>query len=78
VRPRWHEDGTDKIALAVRYVSKPIVFEKGKAAIVRPNKGALADTLDKIMDAVRTGELDEVLAHQAKALVMPRRKQTAS
>jgi hypothetical protein len=41
VRPWWLEDGNGKIALTVRYGSKPIEFEKGKSAILLPNKGAL-------------------------------------
>jgi hypothetical protein len=78
VRPWWQEDGTGKIALTVRYGSKPMEFEKGKAAILLPNKGALVSTLDMIIAAVRAGELDEILAQQAKArafmLGMERRK----
>ena len=62
----------------MRYGSKPIEFEKGKAAIILPNKGALVGTLDTVIAAVRTGELDEILAQQAKARVMPRGKRAAS
>ncbi len=78
VTPWWMEDGTCKIALTVRYGSKPIEFEKGKAAILLPNKVALVGTLDTVMAAVRAGELDEILAQQAKARVMPTGKRAAS
>ena len=78
VTPWWMEDGTGKIALTVRYGSKPIEFEKGKAAILLPNKVALVGTLDTVMAAVRAGELDEILAQQAKARVMPTGKRAAS
>jgi hypothetical protein len=78
VRPWWVEDGTGKIALTVRYGSKPIEFEKGKAAILLPNKVALVSTLDTVIAAVRAGELDEILAQQAKARVMPKGKRAAS
>ncbi len=77
VRPWWQEDGTGKIALTVRYGSKPIEFEKGKAAIVLPNKAAVAGALDTLIAAVRAGELDEILAQQAKARVMPRGRRVA-
>jgi hypothetical protein len=77
VRPWWQEDGTGKVALTVRYGSKPIEFEKGKAAIMVPNKAALVGTLDTVLAAVRAGELDEILAQQAKARVMPRGKRAA-
>jgi hypothetical protein len=36
-----------------------------------PNKGALVQTLDTVIAAVRAGELDEILAQQAKIRVMP-------
>jgi hypothetical protein len=78
VRPWWLEDGTGKIVLTVRYGSKPIEFEKGKAAIMLPNKGALVSTLDMVMAAVRAGELDDILAQQAKARAMPRGKRAVS
>jgi hypothetical protein len=78
VRPWWQEDGTGKIALTVRYGSKPIEFEKGKAAIVLPNKAAVAGALDTLITAVRAGELDETLAQQARARVMPRGKRAAA
>jgi hypothetical protein len=78
VRPWWVEDGAGKIALTVRYGSKPIEFEKGKAAILLPNKVALVSTLDTVIAAVRAGELDEILAQQAKARVMPRGHRAAS
>jgi hypothetical protein len=78
MRPWWQEDGTGKIALTVRYGSKPIEFEKGKAAIVLPNKAAVAGALDTLITAVRAGELDETLAQQARARVMPRGKRAAA
>ena len=51
---------------------------KGKAAILVLNKGALVSTLDMIIAAVRAGELDEILAQQAKARVMPMARRAAS
>jgi hypothetical protein len=78
VRPWWVDDGTGKVTLTVRYGSKPIEFEKGKAAIILANKGALVGTLDTVIAAIRTGELDEILAQLAKARVMPRGKRAAS
>jgi hypothetical protein len=70
------EDGAGKIALTVRYGSKTIEFEKGKVAIMWPNKRALIQTLHMVIAAVRAGELDEILAQQTKARVMPRGKRS--
>jgi hypothetical protein len=40
-----------------------------------PHKGALVSTLDTVIAAVRAGELDEILAQEARARVMPKRSQ---
>ena len=65
VRPWWVEDGTGKIALTVRYGSKPIEFEKGKAAICA-EQGC-------------SGRYARYDQHRilAKVRVMPRPKRTA-
>jgi hypothetical protein len=62
----------------VRSGSEPVEFEKGKAAIMLANKGALVATVDTVIAAIRAGELDEILAQQAKARVMPKGKRAAA
>jgi hypothetical protein len=67
VRRWWHEDVTGRVHLTVRYGQKPLEFEKGKAAISVPAKDKVPEILDVLIDAVRNGELDQVLAGMGKA-----------
>ena len=73
VRPWWREDVLGTVGLAVRYGAKAIEFEKGKTAIVVPNKDQLVATLDTVIAGVKAGELDEHLAQYAKARGVPKR-----
>jgi hypothetical protein len=78
VRPWWKEDVLGTLGLTVRYGSKAIEFEKGKAAIVVPNKDQLIATIDTVISAVRGGELDEHLDQQAKNRHAPIAKHRAT
>jgi uncharacterized protein with PhoU and TrkA domain len=77
VRPWWKEDVLGTLGLTVRYGSKAIEFEKGKTAIVVPNRDQLIATIDTVISAVRGGELDEHLTQQAKERGVPKLKRTA-
>ena len=57
----------------MRYGAKAIEFEKGKTAIVVPNKDQLVATIDTVIACVKAGELDEHLAQQAKLAECPSR-----
>jgi hypothetical protein len=61
----------------VRYGSKPIEFEKGKAAILLPNQDTLVGTLDTVIAAERAGELDEILAQQVSEQGSPSGREKA-
>ena len=65
------------VGLTVRYGAKAIEFEKGKTAIVVPNKDQLVATLDTVIAAVKAGELDEHLAQYARARGVPNSKRAA-
>ena len=77
VRPWWREDVLGNIALTVRAGGRPIEFEKGKTAIVVPNKDELVPTIEAVIAAVRAGELDELLDQQMKTRDVPRAKRAA-
>lgn len=78
VRRWWREDATGNVYLTVRYGQKTLEFEKGKAAIVVPNKEAIDKVLDVLIDAVRKGELDAALATMSKERSKKRATQKSS
>lgn len=63
ITPWWRTDAAGRIALVVKYGSRPIEFEKGKAAIMLPAKDQLPATLERLIKAVADGELDVFLAN---------------
>jgi hypothetical protein len=65
------------IALTVRTGGRAIEFEKGKTAIGVLSMDQLGPTIDTVIAAVRAGELDELLAHRAKARDVPKAKRAA-
>jgi hypothetical protein len=77
VRPWWREDVLGAIGLTVRYGGRAIEFEKGKTAIVVPGNDQLAATIDAVIAAVRAGDMDELLAQQAKVREVPKSKRAA-
>lgn len=62
VTPWWrrHIDGT--FLFSIRSGSKPIEFEKGKAAIAVSTLDKLPAVIDTLITATRNGELDNQLA----------------
>ena len=64
---RWWTVGVDgKINLVVRYGNKLLEFAKGKNAIELAIEAEVADTLRKIREAVKLGELDGLIEQQAQ------------
>jgi hypothetical protein len=62
-------DAVGSVLLTVRYGSRLIEFERGKAAIVVGDKANLVLTIDAVIGAVSAGELDtqlDVVQRQAK------------
>ena len=77
VRPWWRADTGGQLFMSVKFGSKPIEFDKGKAAIAVPSKEKLPSVIDALIAAVRSGELDDILAHASKQRPMAKSKKTA-
>ena len=64
---RWWTASVDgKINLVVRYGSKPLEFAKGKNAIELVGDAEVADTLRKVQEATKLGELDALIEQQVQ------------
>jgi hypothetical protein len=61
VMPWWQVDPTGACLLVLRSGSKPIEFEKGKAAVSVPAIDKLPSVIDTLIKAVAAGELDQQL-----------------
>ncbi|QOZ42204.1 hypothetical protein XH89_01010 [Bradyrhizobium sp. CCBAU 53340] len=66
VRPWWKTDASGQVVMSIKFGSKPIEFEKGKAGIVVGSRDKLSAVIDALIGAVRAGELDEHFSHAAK------------
>jgi hypothetical protein len=66
VRPWWKTDATGQVVMSIKFGSKPIEFEKGKAGIVVGSKEKLPAVIDTLIAAVRAGELDDIFSQAAK------------
>jgi hypothetical protein len=51
VRPWWRADSAGRIVMCVYHGTKPIEFEKGKAAIAVPSRDKLPGLIDALIDA---------------------------
>jgi hypothetical protein len=60
--------------MSVRFGSKPIEFEKGKAGIAVPSKDKLPTVINTLIEAVRAGELDELFTQASKSRPIPKKK----
>ncbi|KQW21381.1 hypothetical protein ASC80_14970 [Afipia sp. Root123D2] len=74
VRPWWKTDPSGQIVMSVKFGSKPIEFEKGKAGIAVPSKDKLPTVINTLIEAVRAGELDELFTQASKARPIPKKK----
>jgi Family of unknown function (DUF6641) len=61
VRPWWRVDSAGKIVMCVYHGTKPMEFEKGKAAIAVPSRDKLPALIDTLISAAKAGELDELV-----------------
>ena len=78
INPWWRTDLAGQIVLTVRYGSKPLEFEKGKAAILIGPRDQLPPTIENLIKAVAEGELDQLLAGaQRGPRDVPRKKVAA-
>ena len=70
----WTAQADGQLVLTVRWGSRVIEWERGKAAIVVGERGKLVGVLDKLISAAQAGDLDEHIAAANKARTMPKRK----
>jgi hypothetical protein len=77
VLPWWRVTPNGSYAFFIKSGSKPVEFEKGKAAIAVPSLDKLPSIIDTLINAVRSGELDDQLAHASKQASARRAKKAA-
>lgn len=65
VRAWWITDDKGQTVFTIKHGPKPVEFEKGKAGILVGSQDKLPQTIDTLIAAARTGELDAIL-EQAK------------
>jgi hypothetical protein len=65
VRPWWRVDEVGRVMLSLRYGAKAVEIEKGKTAVLMSSADDLQKVIDTVMEAVRIGELDDVLARHS-------------
>jgi hypothetical protein len=66
VRPWWKPDASGQVVMSIKFGSKPVEFEKGKAGVVVGSKEKLPTVIDTLIAAVRAGELDDIFSQAAK------------
>ena len=74
VKPWWKTDASGQIVMSVKFGSKPIEFEKGKAGIAVPSKDKLPTVINTLIEAVRAGELDDLFTAASKSRPLPKKK----
>lgn len=57
----WFSGSTDNIVLEVRYGNVPIEFAPGKTAVEVGKNARLIPTIETVIEAVKAGEVDELL-----------------
>lgn len=77
VSPWWRTDFNGQYVMSIKFGSKPVEFEKGKAGIAAPTKEKLLGVIDTLIAAVRAGELDDLLGQAAKLRAVPKPKKAA-
>lgn len=63
VRPWWRTDAAGHLFMSIKFGGRPVEFEKGKSAVAVPSKEKLPAVLTTLIEAVRAGELDEIMTH---------------
>jgi hypothetical protein len=64
--------------MCVYHGTKPIEFEKGKAAIAVPSRDKLPALIDTLIAAAKAGELDEVMTRAVKPVGAPKSSSRAA
>ena len=74
VRPWWRDMPDGQIAFFVKSGLKKVEFKKGQSAILVENKDALPALIEGLIEAVRKGELDALLAPPEEKRGVPLKK----
>jgi hypothetical protein len=74
VVPWWRRHIDGSYLFTVRSGSKPIEFDKGRAAIAVPSLDKLPAIIDTLIAAVRNGEVDTQLAQGTKSPPIQKKK----
>jgi len=61
VRPWWRETIDGNLTFFLKSGLKRVQFEKGKTAILVPNKEALPELINGLIKAIEQGELDNLI-----------------
>lgn len=77
VSPWWRADMSGHYVMSIKFGSRPVEFEKGKAGIAVPSKEKLPAVIDTLVAAVRAGELDDHLNQAAKTRTIGKVKKAA-
>jgi len=77
VRPWWRTDSAGHLFMSIRFGGRPVEFEKGKSAVSVPSMDKLPAVITTLIEAVRAGELDDVLAHASKGRGFQKAKKAA-
>lgn len=68
LRKWWWSDYNGVVYVQALYANKPLEIKKGKTSIMLPTPQDLVSTLEKLYEAIRVGELDEVLKASKRTL----------
>jgi hypothetical protein len=77
VSPWWRTDLNGNYIMSIKFGSRPVEFEKGKAGIMVQTKEKVTGVIDTLIAAVRAGELDEHLNQAAKTRTVGKVKKAA-
>lgn len=66
VRPWWRIDSSGHLFMSIRFGGRAVEFEKGKSAVSVLSKDKLPAVITTLIEAVRAGELDDILAHASR------------
>ena len=73
VHPWWRTDEKGQVIFFVRIGWKPIEFEKGKAGVVAGTMERLPTVIDTLIEAVRAGELDQMMQSVTNRIARPKK-----
>ncbi|MBS1984277.1 MAG: hypothetical protein JST16_08895 [Bdellovibrionales bacterium] len=68
VRPWWATDKDGSVLLWIKYGSQAFDLQKGKSAIKVASRDELVGTLETVRDAVRAGEMDDLIVGAVASL----------